>query len=311
MKQIEGPLAALPTPRTDSGCIDFAALERTAAHALERGMRGVVPCGGTGEYFDLPPGERKQAIERLAAAVGGKGLLIAGVGAAGIDESIDLGRRALQAGADAVLLPPPYFYRYEGCDLAGFYRQAARAIEGPLLIYNLTAFVSPVPDDVILELIETEENVVGVKDSSGSLKLLQEMTRRGTTEASRALGHDAVLAEALRGGFIDAVISGPASVVPEAAAALFASAGDTERFDCAAALYAEFIAHNERLPYPWGLKHIAQWRGLFRARLPFAPSPQRRRQLREFQSWFEAWLPRMQAAAPHRGSGISTNRCPP
>lgn len=293
MKPIEGPLAALPTPRTDSGGIDFAALERTAAHALERGMRGVVPCGGTGEYFDLPASERKQAVERLAAAVGGKGLLIAGIGGVAAAESIDLGRHALQTGADAVLLPPPYFYRYEGRDLAGFYRQAARAIEGPLLIYNLTAFVSPVPDDVVLELIETEDNIVGVKDSSGRLNLLAEMTRR-RRGAARVLGHDAVLAEALRGGLIDAVISGPASVIPEAAAALFEAAGCAANLDRAAALYAEFIECNQRLPYPWGLKHIAQWRGLFQARLPFAASPERRSELREFQIWFETWLPRMQ-----------------
>ena len=294
MKPIAGPLAALLTPRTDSGGIDFEALERTAEYALSRGMRGVVPCGGTGEYFDLPTDQRKQAVERLAAAMHAKGLLIAGIGGASAGESIELGRHALQAGADAVLLPAPYFYRYEGRDLAGFYRQAARAIEGPLLIYNLTSFVSPVPAGVVLDLLETEDNIVGVKDSSGSLDLLAELTRRGELAAARVLGHDAALAAALRERAIDAVISGPASVIPEAAAALFESTGDPERFDRAAALYAEFVERNERLPYPWGLKRIAQWRGLFKARLPFAASPERRRELREFQRWFEAWLPRMQ-----------------
>ncbi len=293
MKPIAGPLAALLTPRTDSGGIDFEALERNAAYALSRGVRGVVPCGGTGEYFDLPPEQRKQAVERLAAAAPGKGLLIAGIGAASVDESIDLGRHALQAGADAVLLPAPYFYRYEGRDLDGFYRQAARAIEGPLLIYNLAAFVSPIPAGVVLDLLETEDNIVGVKDSSGSLELLAELTRRGELAAARVLGHDGALAAALRAGAIDAVISGPASVIPEAAAALFESAGDPPRFDRAAALYAEFVERNERLPYPWGIKRIAQWRGLFQARLPFEASPERRRELREFQLWFEAWLPRI------------------
>ncbi len=294
MKPIAGPLAALLTPRTDSGGIDFEALESNAEYALSRGMRGVVPCGGTGEYFDLPADQRKRAVGRLAAAVRGKGLLIAGIGGASAGESIELGRHALEAGADAVLLPAPYFYRYEGRDLAGFYRQAARVIEGPLLIYNLASFVSPVPAGVVLELIETEDNIVGVKDSSGSLKLLAELTRRKELAAARVLGHDAALAAALRDGSIDAVISGPASVIPEAAAALFESVGDPRRFDRAAALYAEFVERNERLPYPWGLKHIAQWRGLFKARLPFAASPERRRQLRAFQRWFEQWLPRMQ-----------------
>ncbi len=294
MKSIEGPLAALLTPRMDSGGIDFEALVRNAEYALSRGMRGVVPCGGTGEYFDLPPAQRKQAVERLAAAVQGKGLLIAGIGAGAVGESIELGRHALESGADAVLLPAPYFYRYEGRDLVGFYRQAARAIEGPLLIYNLASFVSPAPADVVLELIETEDNIVGVKDSSGSLKLLAELTRRGGLAAARVLGHDAVLASALRDGSIDAAISGPASVIPEAVAALFELAGDPQRFDRAAVLYAEFLERNERFPYPWGLKQIAQRRGFFKARLPFAASQERQQELWELQRWFEEWLPRMQ-----------------
>lgn len=306
MKTIEGPFAALLTPRTDSGEIDYGALERNTEYALERGMRGVVPCGGTGEYFDLPTDRRKQAVERVSAALAGRGSLIVGIGASGIGESIELGRHALESGAAAVLLPAPYFYRYEGRDLAGFYRQAARAIGGPLLIYNLASFVSAAPADTVVELIETEDNIVGVKDSSGGLALLKELTRRKDLAAARVLGHDAVLGAALREGWIDAVISGPASVIPEAAATLFAVANNPEKFDRAAALYAEFVEHNERFPYPWGLKHIAQWRGLFKARLPFEASEERRRELREFQHWFEEWLDRMRQC----GSETAIDRTP-
>jgi 4-hydroxy-tetrahydrodipicolinate synthase len=294
MTAVTGPLAALLTPRTDSGGIDIEALERNVEFVLERGIRGVVPCGGTGEYFDLSVAQRKEAVERVAARLEGRGLLIPGIGAGTVGESIELGHHALDSGADAVLLPAPLFYRYDGRDLIGFYRQAARAIGGPLLIYNLAAFVSPVPNDVAIELIETEENIVGVKDSSGSLELLEALTKRGDATTVRILGHDAVLGDAVRGGLIDAVISGPASVIPEATAALFELAGNKESFEQAAVLYGEFVRHNEQLPYPWGLKQIAEARGLFKARLPFEPSDDRRQQIGEYMCWFEEWLERVQ-----------------
>lgn len=294
MTAVTGPLAALLTPRTDSGAVDLAALERNVEFVLERGIRGVVPCGGTGEYFDLSKDQRTQAIGRIAAQLKGRGLLIAGIGAGTVADSIELGRDALDSGADAVLLPAPLFYRYDGSDLIGFYREAARAIGGPLLIYNLAAFVSSVPADVVVELIETEENIVGIKDSIGNLEILSELTRRDDLQSCRILGHDLVLGDAVRGGLLDAVISGPAGVIPEATAALFELAGDRESFEQAAALYAEFVRHNEQLPYPWGLKQIAEARGLFKARLPFEPTDARRQQISDYMRWFEEWLERVQ-----------------
>lgn len=293
MTRFKGPLAALLTPRTESRGVDLDSLARNVDFVLERGVRGVVPCGGTGEYFDLSLDQRKEAVTHLASVINGRGAMIVGIGAGTVGDSIDLGRHALAAGADAVLLPAPHFYRYDGRDLIGFYREAARAIRGPLLIYNLAAFVTPVPDDVALELIATEEHIIGVKDSSGSLSLLAALTERADPATSRILGHDVVLGEAVRRGLIDAVISGPAGVIPEATAALFELAGDAVHFEQAAALYDEFVAHNDQLPYPWGLKHIAEARGLFQARLPFTPSEERRRQLGEYLEWFKEWLDRV------------------
>jgi 4-hydroxy-tetrahydrodipicolinate synthase len=291
---IRGPLAALLTPRHVTGEVDLDALERNVELVLEKGGTGLVLTGGTGEYFDLSIQQRKAVLERAAAANANRGVLVASTGAARLEDVADLAAHAFSAGADIILLPAPHFYRYPQTDLEAFYRAAARAIHGPVLIYNLAGFVSPLEADTIVRLIEKVPNLVGVKDSSGSLEALEKLSA-AEFPSCRILGNDTVLVEALRRNLIDAVISGPTSVIPEATVALFqaSSLGDEDRFERLAKLFEEAIGQFERLPYPWALKTVAEARGLFPARLPFPPGPDREAQLAELRAWFEGWLPRL------------------
>jgi 4-hydroxy-tetrahydrodipicolinate synthase len=291
---IRGPLAALLTPRRLSGDVDLDALETNVELVLEKGGTGLVLTGGTGEYFDLSTDQRKAVLKRAAAVNAKRGALVATVGAARLAEVRELAEHAFGAGADVLLLPAPHFYRYQQTDLEAFYRAAAAAIDGPILIYNLSGFVSPIEADTIVRLIEKVPNLVGVKDSSGRLDALEKLSE-ADFPSCRILGNDTVLVEALRRNLLDAVISGPTSVVPEAAVALFdaAAVGDEERFERFAALFDEAIRQFERLPYPWALKTVAEVRGLFPADLPFPPGPDRAAQLTELRTWLEGWLPRL------------------
>ena len=293
-RPIRGPLAALLTPRSPTGEVDLDALARTIELVLDKGGTGLVTTGGTGEYFDLSLEQRKAVLERAAAVNAKRGVLVASTGAARLEDVSDLARHALSAGADVILLPAPHFYRYQQTDLEAFYRAAAREIDGPVLIYNLAGFVSPLEADTIVRLIEKVPNLIGVKDSSGSLESLEKLSE-ADFQSCRILGNDNVLVEALRRNLIDAVISGPTSVVPEAAVGLFDadSAADRERFDRLAALFEEALARFERLPYPWALKSVAEARGLFPAHLPFPPGSDRKAQMQDLAAWFEGWLPRL------------------
>lgn len=287
-------MAALPTPCALDGEVDFEALERVADFALGRGVRGIVPCGGTGEYFRIPLADRMAILERLLPVARGRGTVIAGVGAATLSDSVRLAEHALHAGAEAVLLPPPHFYRYGDAELLQFYREAARAIGAPTLLYNLAAFISPIREEVAAELIGSEAHIVGIKDSSGTLDILRRLTN-ARIPAVRIQGHDVRLADSFREGLLDGAISGPASVVPELSAGMFETFGNEAAFSQAGEFYAEFIRRIEKFPYPWALKWIAEWRGLAAARLPFPLNADQRAARQGFLDWFEAWHDRLRA----------------
>ena len=277
------------TPRREDGSVDLAALERNADWVISQGAGGIVPCGGTGEYSDLTLGQRKEIVEQLAWVSKTQAKLVVGVGSGSLRDSVGLAHHALRGGADAVLLPPPHFYRYASRDLLPFFRAAARAIDGPTMLYNLAGFVSPLDADLAAELVGTEEHVIGIKDSSGSLEILRRLTEAGMP-CVRVQGHDAWLAESLRQGLSDAAISGPASVVPEAIRAVFETFGDEHAFSAAVTHFEQFLEQLQHRPYPWVIKWAAQHRGLGPATLPIPLSAEREQDRRAFLSWFETWL---------------------
>ncbi len=286
--------AALLTPRSTDGVVDLDSMEANADFVLARGATAVVPTGGTGEYFDLTADQRKAVVERLVPVIGSRGQLIVGVGAATMATSVDLAQHALDSGADAVLLPGLHFYRYGNDELRQYFRVVSRAIGGPVILYNLASFLSPVHEDVALDLLETEPWIVGIKDSSGSLGILRRLTRSGV-DCARIQGHDAQVAESLREGLLDGAISGPASVVPEMSVTLFRTWGNGPAFLRASRSNEEFLTELERFPYPWALKWVAERRGLGHPALPFPLSASQERSKRRFLDWFDDWFGRLMA----------------
>lgn len=278
------------TPRLSDGEPDLAAFERNLEFALARGVAGVCIGGATGEYPALSADVRRRWLERARSVVTGRALLVAGAGAATLPDSVALAEHAAGCGADLVLLPPPHFFPYAPDDVEAFYREAARAIRLPILIYHLPAFTTGVSLDLALRLIEEVPNIVGVKDSSGALDTLAALTSKLPGHARRVVGHDGVLEAALSAGYCDAVISGVAGVLPELVLEVFS--GERAR---AAARLAEFIRHIDAFPTPWGLKLAAESRGLFPATFALPLSERRRAQARAFTEWFAEWWSRTAA----------------
>ncbi len=286
----DAPIAALLTPRTAKGGVDRDALAANAAFVVAQGAGGVCVNGATGEYPTTTAEAKREILETVAAAVG-PGHVVAAIGAAQLEGSVALARDALAVGVNLLLLPPPFFFPYPQDDIEGFYVEAARLIPGPILIYNLPAFTNPVEKVRVLRLIETVPNIVGIKDSSGSLETLEAITASAAVNGLRIVGSDIVFAEALRSGSCDGVISGVAGVLPEVIVGLHQAhtGGDQQRFEYCAEKLQEFIAQVKDFPVPWALKIVAEARGWFPARFALPLTARRQAQKEEMQSWFRPW----------------------
>jgi len=277
-------------PRDSHGNLDEQSLAANLHFLLEKGIRQFAVNGATGEFCRVDPTELRQMMQATMSHLPQGATVLCGVGAAGLQESLDLAQVAAEEGATALLLPMPYFFPYSQDDLEAFAAAFAAASPLPALLYNLPQFTSGLEVDTVLRLLRAHPNLMGVKDSSGSLDIMRALTQE-RLPVSRIIGNDGALAQALREGVCDGVVSGVACVLPEVIQALFVVTPEDEAFQTAANLLKEFIARIDVLPTPWGLKVIAESRDLAKATFSLPVSAVREGQIREIQRWFEGWLP--------------------
>ena len=156
---------------------------------LDAGVSGIVVAGSTGEAPLLDDRERQQLMEWARPLIPADRWLVAGVSA---ESSRLCVRRAIEAaerGADAVLVSAPHYYEaaMTAEALAGHYRRVADRSPVPLILYNVPKHTHLTLDPGLVQELSRHENIAGIKDSSGDLKLL------GAYLASQANGFDVLV----------------------------------------------------------------------------------------------------------------------
>ncbi|QHN04333.1 dihydrodipicolinate synthase family protein [Granulicella sp. WH15] len=287
---LHGTYAAVLTPRDADGSINEALFRSWLNFLISRGVDGFAINGATGEFCLVTEPEFDRLMQIVAETIQDHPSIrfVAGVGAAGSAAAIRLGNLAARAGATGLLLPMPYFFPYSQADVKSFSRTVAASVQAPILLYNLPQFTSPLAPATSLELIRDTDNIVGIKDSSGSLDTLRLLTSEGIP-ATRIVGNDGALAQALVERVTDGVISGVACALPELMTQLYRMGCIdplATSFEHLVASLKLFIAQLDPFPTPWGLKIIAEARNLAPATFPFPLAPERVLQTAQFTAWF-------------------------
>jgi len=225
----QGVLTALVTPFRD-GAVDERALHDLVELQIEAGVDGLVPCGSTGESATLTHAEHRRVVEVVVAAARGRVAVVAGTGSNSTHEAIALTRHAKEAGADGALLISPYYNKPTQAGIVAHYAEIARATSFPLVPYNIAGrTASNILPETMAQLADIEQ-VVGVKEASGSLGQVSQVIAR-TPPGFRVLAGDDVLTLPILAVGGDGVISTSANVVPGEMVELVRAfrAGDLDR----------------------------------------------------------------------------------
>jgi 4-hydroxy-tetrahydrodipicolinate synthase len=287
---IHGVYAAVLIPRLPDGALNENGFRAILEFLRSRGLTNIVVNGATGEYCltTAPELTRMLAICRETMPDGD---VLCSIGAAGLTGCLELGRVAIQSGVRALLLPMPYFFPYAQQDLHAFCTAVAAHFDAPILLYNLPRFTTPIELETVRGLIDSTPNIVGIKDSSGSLAILRGLN----SGACRIVGDDSALVAALDGGVCDAVVSGVAGVLPELTTLLFHQR-NSPAYPAAVELLNDLIGQLSAFPVPWGLKLIAESRGITPAWFSQPLSAARSAQAKQFREWYPARWEQWQAA---------------
>ncbi|MDQ2670915.1 MAG: dihydrodipicolinate synthase family protein [Gemmatimonadota bacterium] len=198
--QLHGVFAAATTPfDAETGDVDIAGFRRNAQFLLDTSLAGLVLFGSTGEGVLVGPDERAGLLA-VAREMLGDRLLLVGSGAESTRATLDLCRAAAEAGADAVLVHPPGYFRplMTPSALFGHYTAVADRSPVPVILYQIPpAFRSVDLDIPLIARLSQHPNIVGLKDSTGDLAALSEVRRTAADGFAVIVGTAAVLQDAL------------------------------------------------------------------------------------------------------------------
>ena len=206
-----GAMVALITPFSD-GDIDFKTLDELISFQLESGIDAIVPVGTTGESPTLSHAEHKQVIERVVKTVAGEVPVIAGAGSNATAEAIELTAFSKKVGADATLQVCPYYNKPTQEGFYQHFKTIAEEVDLPMVLYNIPGRCGAgLTIETIVRLAEDVENVVAIKEASGSLDMVSSIAN--TCDLTIISGDDSLtLPIAAVGG--KGVISVVANIIP-------------------------------------------------------------------------------------------------
>ncbi len=285
----KGVATALITPFRD-GKIDVSSLDVLIETQIRSGIDALLIAGTTGEGSTISFAEFEELVGHAKETVNNRVPLLAGCGSNCTERACELARIACRSGADALLAVTPYYNKTSNQGIVLHYKAIAAASSRPVLIYNVpsrTGFHMTLKQ---YKELAREERIVGVKEASGDLALLEALVSECGDDYDVYTGNDDQIIAAMKLG-ARGVISVCSNVAPRKTAELcrLCAAGDfkkaSQRFKALQPLIADLFREVNPIP----VKYLAYLMGLCNAeyRLPLCPPSA------EVRQRLEAILPEM------------------
>lgn len=213
--KFHGVIPAMATPFTRDFELDESRVRTLIDEYIAAGVHGISVAGSQGEFFALSSREHIRLLEISMDAINGRVPLYAGTGAATTNQAIELTRAAQSMGVDMALVITPYFVQPTQSELVDHFTAVAQATTAPVMLYNNPPRTSVnVGAPTLAECMRRQDNIVGMKDSSGDLTQSIEYQLLAPRPALLFSGRDTIaLAMMLHGA--QGTISPAANVFPE------------------------------------------------------------------------------------------------
>jgi dihydrodipicolinate synthase/N-acetylneuraminate lyase len=163
-----GPMPALTTPFRPDLSLDEEGFLANIGRLFGAGATGMVAAGCTGEFWALSFAERARLARLTAEACRGRGPAIVGTGAVTEGEVIEQIHAAKEAGADGVLVMPPYFVHLTDAEIVAHFEAVDAKAVLPVVLYNIPGNARNAITPEIADRLADLDHVVAIKESSGN-----------------------------------------------------------------------------------------------------------------------------------------------
>ncbi len=173
--QLSGVLVFAPTPfEPGTLALDLAGFRQNMEFLAAAGIRAVAVAGFVGEYSALGPQEYRSVVRTAREAFGADGLVVAGVGV-GAGLAAEHAAAAESAGADCVMLLPPYLVQPSDEGLVAYTAMVARATRCGVMVHSMPSY--PFTPGLVERLAEVP-GVVAYKDELGDVENFRQVAAR-------------------------------------------------------------------------------------------------------------------------------------
>lgn len=212
---LKGIVVPLATPLKEIDKLDVEGLERLVEHVIVGGVSGIFILGTTGEFSSLSYRLRYEMIDLVSRQVDQRVQVLVGITDTALIESVNIAQKAADAGADAVVSAPPYYFAAGQPELVEYYEHLVKRLPLPLYLYNMPTHTKVILEPATVMKIAENPKVIGLKDSSANLvyfRILQ-YAMRAKPGFSMFVGPEEITAEAVLLG-ADGGVNGGANMFP-------------------------------------------------------------------------------------------------
>lgn len=167
--RVSGILTPLMVPLDAAGGIAEDELRRHVSWLVDRGVHGLYPNGSTGEFVRFTAEERGRIASIVCDEARGRVPVVVGAAEANVSETLRACEHCREAGAAAVAVVAPFYYRLSPPSVLAYFREIGRHSPIDVTLYNIPMLASPIDVATVRALAEEFPRITGIKDSSGDI----------------------------------------------------------------------------------------------------------------------------------------------
>ncbi|MCK5630921.1 MAG: dihydrodipicolinate synthase family protein [Nanoarchaeota archaeon] len=211
---LRGIIPPVITPLLNNNEIDEQGLKNLIEHLITGGVHGVFLLGTSGEAPNLSYKLRKEFIEKACTLIDKRIPVLVGITDTSFEGSLEIAEISKNAGADAVVIAPPYYIPMEQIEMVEYLEDLVPQLPLPFLLYNMPSCTKM---HMSLETVRRakELGAIGIKDSSGNVSYFYSLIEafKDSPEFSVIAGSELFLPETIIHGGHGAVAGG-ANIFP-------------------------------------------------------------------------------------------------
>ena len=215
-KPLRGIIVPMVTPLLERDTLDVAGLERLIEHIIAGGVHGLFVLGTTGEAPSISYTRRFELIERVCTQVQRRVPVLVGITDTSFVESVKIACKAKEAGAQAVVLAPPYYFPAGQPELLEYLQHLTPELPLQLFLYNMPSYTKQnFHAETVLAAADLPD-IIGLKDSSGDMVCFHQLQSllKNHADFSLLVGNEELLAHTVLLGAHGGVCGG-ANLVPK------------------------------------------------------------------------------------------------